>query len=46
MPTWHFFITRLRRYFEKDVTGQSMRAGGATSLAENGILPSLIQFIG
>ena len=46
IPTRNFFITRLRRYFERDVAGQSMRAGGATYLAENGVPPSLIQFIG
>ena len=46
VPTRSFFITRLRHFFDKDVAGQSMRAGGATSLAENGVPPSLIQFIG
>ena len=46
VPTRHFFITRLRRYFDKDIASQSMRVGGATSLAENGVPPSLIQFIG
>lgn len=46
VPTRHFFVSRLRRYFEKDVAGQSMRAGGATSLAEHGVPPSLIQFMG
>lgn len=46
VPTRHFFITCLRHYFEKDVAGQSMRAGGATSLAEHGLPPSLIQFMG
>lgn len=46
VPTRNFFITRLRQYFEKDIAGQSMRAGGATSLAENGVPPSLIQLMG
>jgi hypothetical protein len=46
IPTRQFFMTRLRRYFERDVGGQSMRAGGATSLAENGVPPSLIQLMG
>ena len=46
VPTWHFFMSRMRRYFESDVGGQSMRAGGATSLAEHGVPPSLIQLIG
>lgn len=46
VPIRHFFITRLRHFFDNDVAGQSMRAGGATSLAEHGVPPSLIQFIG
>lgn len=46
VPTRNFFITRIRRYFDKDIAGQSMRAGGATSLAEHGVPPSLIQFMG
>ena len=45
VPTRHFFISRLRHYFDCDVAGQSMRAGGATSLAEHGVPPSLIQLI-
>ena len=36
----------MRLFFVDDIAGQSMRAGGATSLAENGILPHLIQAIG
>ena len=46
VPTCDFFITRLHQYFKKDVGGQSMRVGGATSLAEHGIPPSLIQLMG
>ena len=46
VPTRDFFISRLNRFFENDVAGQSMRAGGATSLAEHGVPPSLIQLIG
>jgi hypothetical protein len=46
IPTRSFFIHRLRLFFGSDVGGQSMRAGGATSLAENGTPPSLIQSIG
>ena len=46
IPTHHFFIIRLQHYFEHNITGQSMRAGGATSLAENSISSSLIQLIG
>ena len=33
-------------FFNSDTAGQSLRAGGATSLAENGIPPSIIQAIG
>jgi hypothetical protein len=46
VPTQQFFITRIRRFFATDIAGQSMRAGGATSLAEHGVPPSLIQLIG
>ena len=46
IPTRQFFVTRLRHFFDRDVTGQSMRAGGATSLAEHGVSPALIQFMG
>jgi hypothetical protein len=45
-PTRSFFIRRMRQFFNKDVAGQSMRAGGATSLAENGVPPNLIQAMG
>ena len=46
VPTRSFFIKRLRRFFNSDIAGQSLRAGGATSLAENGVPPSIIQAIG
>ena len=45
-PTRSFFIHRMRFFFKTDIAGQSMRAGGATSLAENGVPPNLIQAIG
>lgn len=45
-PTRSFFIRRMRLFFNSDVAGQSMRAGGATSLAEHGVPPHLIQAIG
>ena len=45
-PSRSFFIRRMRLFFAEDITGQSMRAGGATSLAENGVPPHLIQAIG
>ncbi|KJA20809.1 hypothetical protein HYPSUDRAFT_110131, partial [Hypholoma sublateritium FD-334 SS-4] len=43
VPTRSFFMRRLRTYFDRGVGGQSMRAGGTTSLAEHGIPPSIIQ---
>ena len=46
VPTRHFFISRIRTFFTADIAGQSMRAGGATSLAEHGVPPSLIQLMG
>ena len=45
-PSRSFFIRRMRLFFSDDIAGQSMRAGGATSLAENGVPPHLIQAIG
>jgi hypothetical protein len=44
--TRSFFIRCLHLWFDKDVAGQSIRAGGATSLAENGVAPHIIQGIG
>ena len=46
VPTRSFFIHRLRLFFESDVAGQSMRAGGATALAEHGVSPAIIQASG
>ncbi|PPQ85183.1 hypothetical protein CVT25_004190 [Psilocybe cyanescens] len=46
IPSRSFFISRLRKFFDSDVAGQSMRSGGATSLAESGVPPHLIQAIG
>ena len=46
VPTRSFFIRRLRLFFDTDVAGQSMRAGGATLLAECGSPPQIIQSIG
>ena len=46
VPTRDFFIKRLRTFFSNDIAGQSMRAGGATSLAEHGVPPAYIQLIG
>lgn len=39
VPTHAFFINRLHCHFANNISGHSMRAGGATSLAENGTPP-------
>jgi hypothetical protein len=46
IPTRSWFIRCLRRHFPADIGGHSLRAGGATALAEAGIAPHLIQAIG
>lgn len=46
IPTRAFFISRVRQFFSDDVAGQSMRAGGATALAEHGVSPYIIQASG
>ena len=46
VPTRYFFMSRMKHYFDQDVGGHSMRAGGATTLAERGVPTSLIQMIG
>ncbi len=45
MQGW--FIRKLRTIFpDKRIAGQSMRAGGATALAEDGTVPHIIQATG
>ena len=46
IPTRAWFIARLRRFFSSSIAGQSMRAGGATALAEAGTPPNFIQTAG
>ena len=46
IPTRAWFIQRLRNFFPKSIAGQSIRAGGATALAEDGTAPVLIQAAG
>ncbi|KAF8145169.1 hypothetical protein K438DRAFT_2099940, partial [Mycena galopus ATCC 62051] len=46
IPTCSWFLGRLHEFFDKDITGHSLRAGGATSLAEAGVAPEKIQAIG
>ena len=42
IPTRTFFMRHLHLWFEKGIAGQSMHAGRATSLAENGVTPHII----
>ena len=46
VPTRHWFMSRLRAFFPNEIAGQSMRSGGATSLAEAGADLATIQAIG
>ena len=46
VPTRNFFVQRLHLLFTKDISGQSMRAGGATKMAEEGAAPLTIQSAG
>jgi hypothetical protein len=46
VPTRSFFIRRLRSFFPSDIAGQSLRAGGATMLADLGVSPHIIQAAG
>jgi hypothetical protein len=46
IPTRAWFMKHLRHFFPNAYAGQSMRAGGATALAETGTPPNLIQAAG
>lgn len=46
IPTRSWFMRRLRSIFPRDISGHSMRAGGATSLAAAGVSPTTIQAMG
>ena len=46
VPTHGWFIRHLHQHFPSDVSGHSLRAGGATALAQAGIPPHIIQAIG
>ena len=46
-PSRSWFLRRLREFFpSQDIAGQSLRAGGATDLAERGAPPHIIQAAG
>ena len=46
VPTRHWFLSRLRTFFPRNIAGQSLRSGGATSLAEAGADLATIQAVG
>jgi hypothetical protein len=46
IPTRGWFLHRFRQHFSGNVGGHSLRAGGATALAEAGVPPHMIQTIG
>jgi hypothetical protein len=46
VPLRSWFIKRLRHYFGTQIAGQSLRAGGATAMAEAGTEPQLIKGAG
>lgn len=46
VPTRHWFMSRLRAFLPPQFAGHSMRAGGATSLAETGANLATIQAVG
>jgi hypothetical protein len=39
-------MRRLRMFFPSEIAGQSLRAGGATMLADLGVSPNIIQAAG
>ncbi|KAJ8519646.1 hypothetical protein ONZ45_g3460 [Pleurotus djamor] len=43
IPTRNFVINRFKKFFDKSVAGHSLRAGGATFLAEMGVPHHIIQ---
>ncbi|KAF7984093.1 hypothetical protein HWV62_17670 [Athelia sp. TMB] len=46
IPTRNWFLCRLKTHFKDNVSRHSLRAGGATALAEAGIPAHIIQAIG
>ncbi|KAF8806858.1 hypothetical protein BYT27DRAFT_7223991 [Phlegmacium glaucopus] len=46
VPTRSWFLHLLQKHFPGNVGGHSLRAGGATALAEAGLPPHIIQAIG
>ena len=46
LPTRSWFLGRLAEFFDKSVSGHSLRAGGATAMAEDGCPSLTIQIAG
>ena len=46
VPTRHWFMSRLCRFFPKEIASHSMRSGSTTSLAEAGADLTTIQAVG
>lgn len=46
IPTRSWFLSLLRKHLPDNIGGQSLRAGGATALAEAGVPSQMIQAIG
>jgi hypothetical protein len=46
LPTYSWFIRILKHNFGNDVGGHSLRSGGATALAEDGVPETIIQGLG
>ena len=46
IPTCHWYISRLWKFFGSNIAGHSLKSGGTTSLAEAGADLAMIQAIG
>src|SRR5882724_9884023 len=46
VPTYSWFISRLRKSLDNEVSGHSLRSGGATALALAGVNDDSIQAMG
>jgi hypothetical protein len=46
IPTRSWFLLRLKRFFPSNIAGHSMRAGGATALAQAGASADIIKAAG
>jgi len=46
VPSRSWFLSKLRTFFSSEIAGHSMRAGGATALAQAGASPEIIKAAG